>query len=175
MALAAVFSFLKNYVESAHVGTVGLFFTSYSSAAILLRVLFGWVPDRLGPLKVLYPSMICIASAMVVLAIAQHSPMVALAGVLAGLGHGYAFPILSALVVARANPADRGSAVALFTAVFDAGILIGSPTLGAVAEGFGYRSMYGVAGVLPLVGALVFFVWDRSVTSREPQRETGTG
>lgn len=163
-ALAAVFAFLKNFVEHEHIGSVGMFFSYYSGAAILLRVFFGWVPDRFGPKRVLYPSMICIAVAMAVLSQARSDAMIAIAGLLAGAGHGYAFPILSALVVTRANPADRGSAISLYTAVFDAGILVGSPILGEIAgDQHDYRRMYLVAAAIPVVGAVIFHLWDREV------------
>ena len=157
-ALAGVFAFLKRYVELEGVGTVGLFFSTYAGAAILLRLTFGWVPDRYGPKRVLFPSLFGIAAAMGTLAVAPDDLWVGIAGVLAGLGHGFAFPILSALVVDRANPADRGSAVSLFqTSRWSRG-----PILGRIAEVTDYRHMYAVAAVIPVVGGAVFAVWDRA-------------
>ena len=167
-ALAGLFAFLKNFVDSEAIGSVGLFFSFYAGAASLLRVLFGWVPDRVGPLKVFFPSMVCIALSLVALGFARDDLGIAIAGTLAGIGHGYVFPILSAIVVQRALPADRGSAVSLFTAVFDAGMLVGAPALGWIAEtGSGaaadYRRMYLVAAALPVIGAAIFYGWDRRV------------
>jgi MFS family permease len=163
-ALAAAFTFLKNFVRDEEIGTVGMFFSFYAAAAIGLRVFFGWLPDRVGPKRVFYPSMACIGAAMAALAFARDDTGIAAAGVLAGIGHGFAFPILSALVVNRANPGDRGSAVSLFTAVFDAGILLGGPLLGTVAgPEESWRRMYLVAAAVPLAGAVIFHFWDRAV------------
>lgn len=121
-ALGGLFAFLKGYTEDyLHFGSVGLFFSWYTGAAIVLRVGFGWLPDRVGPMRVYYPSMLCLSVALVALSQATGAGWVAFAGTLAGIGHGYAFPILSTLAVTRAHPADRGSAMSLFTAVFDAG------------------------------------------------------
>lgn len=167
-ALAAAFSFLKNYVEHEHIGTVGMFFSFYAGAAILLRVFFGWMPDRVGVKRVFFPSMTTIGAAMFVLAAARSEAWIAAAGVLAGIGHGFAFPILSALVVNRANPGDRGSAVSLFTAVFDTGIVLGGLLFGPIAgEEKDFRTMYVVAGVIPLVGAAIFWLWDRAAIREE--------
>ncbi len=163
LALAGIFSFLKPFTRAEGIGSVGMFFSYYAGTAVLARLLFGWVPDRFGPTRVLYPSMLAISASMVLLALARSEVGLAAAGVAAGLGHGYAFPILSAIVVERANPADRGSAVSLFTAVFDAGIVIGSPVLGAVAEWRGLRVMYWVAAVVPVIGAVIFAQWERRV------------
>lgn len=163
-ALAGVFTFIKNYVVAEEIGTVGLFFTAYATTTVTLRVGLGWLPDRLGPLTVFYPCMLAFSGAMVALSLAEGVPGLILAGVLSGCGHGFVFPILSTLVVERANPADRGSAVSLFTAVFDVGIFVGGPLLGWVAgPGEDYRTMYLAAASLPIVGVLLFGVWDRRV------------
>ncbi|HJL17763.1 MAG TPA: MFS transporter [Sandaracinaceae bacterium LLY-WYZ-13_1] len=163
-ALAAAFSFLKNYVEHEQIGTVGTFFSFYAGTAIALRVFLGWLPDRVGAKKVFYPAMASIGAAMATLALASDVVGIAVAGVFAGLGHGFAFPILSALTVTRANPGDRGSAVSLFTAVFDAGILLGGFLFGPIAgEERDYRTMYAVAAVIPVASTVVFHLWDRAV------------
>jgi len=162
--LAGIFTFIKNYVAAERVGTVGLFFTAYAATTIVLRIGLGWLPDRLGPLRVYYPSMLALSGAMVALSTAQGVPGLIAAGVLGGVAHGFVFPILSTLVVERANPADRGSAMSLFTAIFDVGIFIGGPLLGWVAGPAGdYRLMYLAAAILPIAGALLFGVWDRRV------------
>lgn len=163
-ALAGVFTFIKNFVAAEEIGTVGIFFTAYAATTIALRIGLGWLPDRLGPLWVFYPCMIAFSGAMIALSVAQGVPGLVVAGVLAGCGHGFVFPILSTLVVERANPADRGSAVSLFTAVFDVGIFVGGPLLGWVAgPGEDYRFMYVAAATLPVAGAMLFGVWDRRV------------
>jgi predicted MFS family arabinose efflux permease len=51
--------------------------------------------------------------------------------------------------------------MALYTAVFDAGALIGGPVLGAVARGLGYPPMFAVSAALVVSGLLAFAVWDR--------------
>ena len=168
-ALAGLFAFLKGYTEDAlGFGSVGVFFSWYTGAAIFLRVGFGWLPDRLGAMKIFYPSMALLALALVALSQARSDGWIAVAGVLAGTGHGYAFPILSTLAVERAHASDRGSAMALFTAIFDAGILVGSPLLGLIVEHTSYRTMYLVAAVMPVAGTAIFHLWDARVRDPAP-------
>jgi DHA1 family multidrug resistance protein-like MFS transporter len=83
------------------------------------------------------------------------------AGVLCGLGHGMANPILNGLVVNRARPAELGAAMSAYTAVFDAGALLGPPVLGIIVRSFGYPAMFGVSSAMVFVGLAVFAVWDR--------------
>ena len=110
LALTSVFAFLRRFVDETGVGSVGDFFSAYAAAAILLRLGFGWLPDRVGPKRVLFPSLIALAAGFLALSLAANTRDVVIAGVLCGIGHGYVFPILFALVVSRASDADRGSA-----------------------------------------------------------------
>lgn len=48
--------------------------------------------------------------------------------------------------------AHRGRAVSWFTAMFDLGVTIANPILGAIADTAGYVTMYTVSGIA-LVGA----------------------
>ena len=165
-AVASYFTFLKTFVLDTGIGTVGLFFTAYSIAAIALRVLFGWVPDRFGHLRTLYPSLLCAAAGAVVLSQATSSPHVAIAGVLCGIGHGYAFPIINAIVVGRARPSERGAAVSTFTALFDLGLFVGSPALGAILRVSSYETMFLCAAGVTVAGTIVFALTDDSSRAR---------
>ncbi len=160
-ALAAHFTFLKTFVLETGVGSVGLFFTAYSGAAILLRLLFAWVPERVGPKRALFPALGALALGFVLLALAGHPRTIAVAGAFAGLGHGFTFPILSGMVVQRARFAERGAAMSLFTALFDGGVLVGGPAFGAVILLAGYPAMFSTAAAVVLVGAGAFAFCDR--------------
>ena len=98
---------------------------------------------------------------MVVLAGARSEAALALAGVLCGIGHGYTFPILSALIVSRTPDAERGAAVTLFTALFDAGPLVAAPLLGLLADARGHAAMYVVMAGVGAAGVLAFALLDR--------------
>lgn len=162
MGLAAYFVFLKTYLlESPELGTMGMFFTAYAVSAVALRVLFGWVPERLGMIPVLIPSLLLGGAGLLVLALATGPAHLIGAAVLCGVGHGFAFPIISALVVTRARPEERGSAIALFTALFDLGLLLGGPSFGLAVKLAGYPWTFTFAGALVTGATVVFVIWDR--------------
>ena len=142
----------------------------YASAASLLRILFGSLPERLGPKRVLFPAVASMAIGYATLAGAQTSGAVLSAGILCGIGHGFTFPILAGLVVTRARAAERGVALAIFTALFDLGVLIGGPLLGTVAQSAGYSAMFYTSMTLVLIGAVVFGIWDRLPASASAAR-----
>jgi MFS family permease len=161
LALASVFTFTKTFAMETGLSSVGAFFTAYSGAAIFLRVFLGWLPDRVGPKRVLFPALLCLVTGFLLLAGAERDGDVVLAGVLCGVGHGFTFPILFGMVVTRAREAERGSAMAIFTALFDGGVLLGGPSFGLAIRLGGYSAMFAAAGLAVLVGTAVFAVWDR--------------
>jgi MFS family permease len=160
-AIAGPFTFLKTYLAEVDFGSMGLFFSAYSFAAIGLRLSLGWLPDRVGPKRVMFPSFAVLAVGLALIARADSAAGLAAAGVLCGLGHGMANPVLNGLVVTRARPSELGAAVALYTAVFDAGALLGGPLLGAVSREIGYPAMFQTAAALVVFGVLAFAIWDR--------------
>jgi len=160
--IAAPFTFFATFVMTEHVGaSAGLFFSCYSIAAITLRLFAGKLPEKLGPKRVLFPAMIGVAAGLAALTIAGSPWAIACAGVLSGMGHGYTFPIQLGLLVTRARPAERGAALAIFTALFDAGSMLGNPLFGAIVHAAGYRVMFGVASAMMLVGTTIFGLMDR--------------
>ena len=166
IALAAVFTFIKPFVMDTGAGTVGGFFTGYAGIAILLRLFFGWLPDRVGAVRVLVPALAILAAGFFMLAWATTSAEVMAAGMLCGIGHGYTFPILFGLVVTRSREAERGSAMALYTGLFDLGVLLGGPSLGFIIDHAGYSAMFATAGGLLVMGTLSYAIWDWAVGRR---------
>jgi predicted MFS family arabinose efflux permease len=174
IALSAVFTFVTTFVLTTGIGSVGLFFSFYSGAAVVLRLFLGWLPERIGPKAALFPALAFQCAGLLALAAATRTRDVALAGALCGLGHGFAFPILSGLVVTRARDAERGAALSLFTAIFDFGVLIGGPAFGAVIRAQGYPTAYRTAAGVVFVGAAGFAVWDARVARRARARVEST-
>lgn len=162
VVLTSYFTFLRTFVDESGFGSVGAFFIAYSATAILLRMFFAWLPERVGHKRILYPAFVALGAGFLVLGGAASDSAVIVAGVLTGAGHGYAFPILFGFTVTRAPVADRGSALAFFTALFDVGILIGGPLLGWIITLSGYPAMFRAATVILAAGALVFALWDRA-------------
>lgn len=166
--LTAYFTFLRTFVDETGVGSVGLFFAVYGAAAVALRIGLGWLPDRVGPKRVLYPSMGSLAAGFVTLGLATGNVHVGVAGLLCGIGHGFGFPILSGITVDRAPDEDRGSAVTLFTALFDLGLLVAGPILGVIITLFGYPTMFTVSALFIVTVTALFAVWDgRMLQTRE--------
>lgn len=162
LALSAYFTFLRTFIDEVGFGSVGLFFAAYSTVAIAERITLGWLPERVGQKRVLLPAIVALGAGLVVLAGAGNAVGVAVAGALCGGGHGFVFPILSAVTVTRASAAERGSAMSIFTALFDVATLIGGPLFGVAIALVDYRGTFTLAAAILAAGTAVFFAWDRS-------------
>ncbi len=163
LALATFFTFLKTFVIETGIGTVGLFFAVYTGTAIGLRVVAADLPDRIGQKRVMLPAFLTMAAGFIVLSTADGAGDIALAGFLSGIGHGYVFPIMFGMVVTRARESERGSASAIYTAIFDVGTLIGGPLFGLAIRIGDYRAMWLLAALLVVAGTALFAWWDRRV------------
>jgi len=160
-SLTSVIAFLKTFVLATGIGSVGLYWTTYTIAALFLRLFLGSLPERVGPKRVLVVSMVAFSAGIAILALAQSSLELGISGSLCGLGHGYLFPILVGLVVDRTPVSDRGSALAIFTALFDAGLLMAGPSLGALVRATSYPVLFATSSVLAAGSCAMFMLWDR--------------
>ncbi len=161
VAQVGVFAFLKTYIMATGFGTLGAFFTVYTLTAIVQRLVFGWVPDRLGLTRVLGPALLAFAVGLLLLSVAGSTWGVWTAGFFCGVGHGYAFPILLGLVNKRARATERGTALAIYTTIDNGAVLVAGPVLGFLIETLGYALMFrSVAGLLAGTTVLCL-LWDR--------------
>jgi MFS family permease len=167
-AECSVFTFLAPFVVKVRHSTVGQVFMIYACTAVVVRVFTSHLPDRIGRTRVLAASFAVYAAAILLIPHLDGPFAWLVIGVLGGTGHGYAFPILSALVIDQAGAA-RGRAVSWFTAMFDLGHMLSNPTLGALAEWQGYTVMYTAVGLFT-VGAATALALGGGRLTPDPNR-----
>ncbi len=150
-----MFTFIAPYVHGTQVGTAGPFFLAYSITSVVVRILGGRLPDRLGLGRVLLPCLVIYSGGIAALSWFADAPPLIAIGIACGVGHGYAFPILTAMVVARTDPRVYGMALSFYTAMFDLGGTLGAPVLGAIAEVFGFQAMFGATAAVMIVAVVI--------------------
>lgn len=161
LGLESLFTFTRTYVDDRQVGTAGLFFAVYGGTAAATRIFGGSRYDRIPHRPLLVGATAFYGMGLVVMALAQSVPMLVLAAATAGTAHGATFPILSSQVVNRARISERGSALSVFTSIFDVSLLLGAPAVGFLIEGYSYLVAFSATGVALFVGAFVYAAWDR--------------
>jgi predicted MFS family arabinose efflux permease len=158
-----LFTYGRTFVEDRQVGTAGIFFLAYGSAAAITRLVGGGAYDHVNHRRLLVWAITGYGAGMGVLAIAHNVGLLILGAVVSGTGHGLAFPLLSSEVVNRARVNERGSAMSTFTSIFDVALLVSAPAVGFLIDGFDYLVAFSAVGLALAVGAAVYTVWDRRI------------
>jgi MFS family permease len=165
LGIGTIFTFLPTFGEHLGVASVGLFYTAYAGAAMLVRVVGGNLIDVRGRRAVIIPCMFVQSAATCIIALVAilfapslHLPVlpfIFLAGFLAGAAHGFLYPAMSALLMDVTPERRRGSAVGIFSSVILLGNSFGAIAFGYVAHGRGYAVMWSALTVLMVLGSVL--------------------
>lgn len=167
--VAVFLSFATVVAEGRGLANPAVLWFTYAGGAATVRLLGARLPDRLGPRNLVAPSMAAYVGGLVAMAFAATPTTLMLAGLLAGLGHGYVFPVVMAQAVQRASLRLRGTAVAMFTALFDLAILLFTPLFGAVADASSDGAMFALAALIAVAGLAGWGLLEHLLHPREGQ------
>lgn len=149
-----------------------LWFT-YAGGAILVRIAGARLPDRLGPVRLVAPSLLFYLAGLVVAALGTALDHFLLAGLLAGFGHGYFFPVLASLAVSRAPEEVRGSTIAAFTGLLELMGLLAGPLLGWIGDQSDDRTLFLTAAAIRTAGLLLWLPLERRSQPKNRRRSDG--
>jgi MFS family permease len=99
------------------------------------------------------PSFAVLGVGLAMLALTGRYGMLNAAAVIGGIGHGYVYPLLSALVIARTQQNAAGRSSSIYSSLYDFGAMAGPYMLGAIASGAGYPIMFVVSGAFAFAAA----------------------
>jgi MFS family permease len=152
--VGALVSFVAVYLGSMKV-SLAYFFLANAAAGAIVRLGFGHLADVYGRRRIAVPSFIAAAIALFWLSWFHLPWELVMCGLMWGTGIGFAIPAVAASIVDRVEQQDRGKGLALFTAAFDFGVMIGSIIYGNIAEHLGYPKMYLIASIVVLAAAAI--------------------
>ena len=120
---------------------------TYAAGAVVVRLVGARLPDVIGTHNMVAPALAAYVGAALLLADASTGNIVLLGGLLAGLAHGYAFPVVTSQVITRVPEHMRGTGMAVFTGLWDVSRLVLAPILGAVADATDDSTMFASGAV----------------------------
>jgi MFS family permease len=165
MAITSRVSFIAPFAYAQGVRNVGSYFTIYAVFAVIVRA-SGRAMDRVGVERTLAPSLALLGIGLALLSLTGHAGILYLAAAVGGLGHGFAYPALSALVIKQTQAGAMGRASTIYTSVWDLSSMAGPYLFGMTAHYFGYGPMFIMAGALSLAAAIYFVAAQPQVMRR---------
>lgn len=146
---SSVLSFISFYAEDLNLEqAASLFFLVYAFAILASRPVTGKLMDRKGENMVMYPALITLSIALVLLSIADSSVMFLISAALLGLGFGNMQSIAQTISVKQADLSRMGLATSTFFIALDAGLGFGPFALGILLNYMSYQHMYFWAGIV---------------------------
>ncbi|MFT8322863.1 MAG: MFS transporter [Bacillus sp. (in: firmicutes)] len=158
LSYSSVLAFLSSYTKVIHLVTAGsLFFVVYALVITFTRPLTGRIFDLKGEQYVMYPSYFFLTAGLFMLSITTNSTMLLISGGLVGLGYGTFMSNGQAVCLKLVNEHKIGIALSTYFIGLDLGLGVGPYLMGTLKSLTSFRSLYIIAGVIPLVCAAVYF------------------
>ncbi len=153
ISIGTLFAFFPPFAKGVGgVERVGGFYIAYACSGIGLRLLGRRWADKWGRWQVVIPALLLYALGMFLLVWPGPLEAQLWVGALTGGAHGLLYPTLAALHMDQVEPGRRGRMLGLFSGAIVLGNSVGPMAMGVVAEEIGYYGMFGLTGMLPLVG-----------------------
>jgi MFS family permease len=152
---AALAGFIVLHLRDEGGGGGAAVFAAFATSVVLVRVAFGWLPDRFGARRVAIVAAASEAVGLALIGVAADWPVAALGALLMGAGFSSLYPCLALMVVEAVPEHQRGAALGSFTAFFDIGVGLGALLVGVVASVAGYPAVFYVGAVGALATAAV--------------------
>jgi MFS family permease len=154
--VAVAMAFATVTAEARGLTRPALLWWTYAGGAACIRLFGARLPDRLGTHNIVSPALASYALGMMALASAHTDQGFLIGGLLCGVGHGYCFPVLTSQVITRAPDSMRGTALALFTGLWDVTYLVLPPVLGVVGDRFDDAMIFLIAAAGTAVGLVLW-------------------
>ena len=156
LAISPRVSFVAPFAQEKGITDVAWYFVLYSVPAVFVRIFGARLMDDIGIEQMVAPSLATLGVGMALIAAAGRFQMLYVAALVGGLGHGYVYPALSALVIRRTHAKASGRSSSIYSSLYDIGAMAGPYALGVVASLAGYGPMFILSGAIAAGGAVYF-------------------
>ncbi|WP_115719346.1 MFS transporter [Gallaecimonas mangrovi] len=168
VGFALLGAFITQYFDSQHWAHAGWGLTCFGGGFVLVRILCGHLPDKIGGGKVAFGALIVEAVGQYLLWGAGNSYMALLGALLTGMGCSMVYPAMGVEVVKMINPQQRGTALGAFSAFQDLAYGVSAPLCGLLVGSQGFGIVYLIGGIAASL-ALVLLIKGRVTEQQQAQ------
>ncbi|MFY0625747.1 MAG: MFS transporter [Reichenbachiella sp.] len=157
-SFGVVLTIIPDLSDHLNISNRGLFFTYFTLASLLVRILAGKASDKYGRVPVLRIGCLAVSVALLIIANAHSHFSFALAAIVFGIGVGICSPTVFAWTIDLSHEEHRGRAIATMYIALEIGIGIGALVSGWVYNNqieripltFYIPSLFALAGFIYL-------------------------
>lgn len=151
---SSMFTFHQPWALANGIEQVSLYLVAFAGCAMVVRVGFGGITDRIGRLRMSQATLLLYILTPVSLIWLPNLGLLATGGLL-GIAHGIFFPAFNAVAVELAHDHERGKAMAAYNGAFNLGFAGGSLLLGYVALATSFPTIFALSAVICAVAFLL--------------------
>ena len=167
LGYGSIVTFIVIFGEERGIDQIFLFYLCNAILASLSRPIAGKWFDEKGPIGLVIATISITFIGMWVLSFAHSNMMIAIAGVLFGIGFGSLIPTLQSWTLSKTAPNRRGVANGMFFSSIDLGIGISGLVFGVLAQYFGIGTLFQISSVF-VFAALIMTI----IEGRRPKKES---
>lgn len=153
------------------IANIGLFFTFYSLAMVLVRPLAGKLVDSKGLSAVLYPSIIIFGLGFMILGQTSALWLIVVAAIMKAIGQGSGVPGIQSTTINKVGREKAGLVSSTCFIGQDLGNTFGPMLGGAVAQAFGFKALFSGFSVVFILASCVIYY---GITVVEKKRSRNT-
>jgi MFS family permease len=158
-------SYAAILAEQRHVTPTAIYLTTMAAAVIVIRLFTSHLGDRFGTKAILYPSLLLVPVAFVILAFAHSRAGFITSAAIFGSAWGCAYPAFAAFIMENTDPTRRARSFGSIVWAFDTGIAVGSLLVGSIGQHFGLGTAFMVSAALSCMALPIFTITSRHLTS----------
>ena len=149
-------NFAAVFTKSIDVEPITIFFLSYTVIALVMRIFFGWLPDRYGQVTFCKPALLFYGISIGILGLSLDFISVMSAGLLFGISHALVYPSIYTLALRYTETSDKSKAFSVCSVSFTSGGMIFSVIYGLVAETYSFKVMFLSCSIIVTLGFYYF-------------------
>ena len=145
-------NFAAVFTKSINVLPITIFFLSYTVIALIMRIFFGWLPDKYGQVTFCKPALILYGLSIGILGLSINYISVMSAGILFGISHALVYPSIYTLALRFTDISNKSKAFSICSASFTFGGMIFSIIYGLIAETYSFKVMFLSCSIIVTLG-----------------------
>jgi MFS family permease len=154
-------SYAAMLADQRHVTPRAVYLTTMAVAMIVIRLATSHLGDRLGHKVMLYPSLLLIPVAFVILALAHTRLGFIASAAIFGGAWGTAYPAFAAFIMQNTDPERRARSFGSIVWAFDTGIATGSLLVGSIGQRWGLGTAFLASAAVSCLALPIFTVTSR--------------